>query len=108
MQISGAGLDQRVATSTELSTVDSRQRIDSLSKQPQARPPSIFDDTEKYDFSRAESIGSRGARPASIIEEQEVSFHYSYTLYIALFIWHIFILLIEQPTKSLSFNCCWY
>ena len=74
-QISAANVQVQDNTNTGSSTVEARPRIDSLSTQPQARPPSILDDTDKYDFSRAGSIGGHGARPASIIEEQEVNFH---------------------------------
>ena len=50
-------------------TADTRQRVDSLNQQPQARPHSYIDDTEAHRISRADSVAS--ARPPSIIEEAE-------------------------------------
>ena len=77
LQVSAARTNVQVKNNINAGsgTIEVRPRIDSLSTQPQARPPSILDDTDKYDFSRAGSIGGHSARPASIIEEQEVKFH---------------------------------
>ena len=67
-----ADVQEKVAidTSTDSTTAEIRQRIDSLSTEPQARPHSIFGEIDGYDFNRA---GSVSARPPSIIEEQGVS-----------------------------------
>lgn len=58
------------ATASSSDTTDARQRIDSHSAQPQARPPSIVDEKLDPEINRAGSFA--GARPPSIIEQSDL------------------------------------
>ena len=62
-------LQDAAATASSSDTTDARRRIDSLSAQPQARPPSFVD--EKLDIEINRACSFTGARPASIIEQSD-------------------------------------